>query len=84
MTTSKHKWHTPVFFFAMAAFFLTGGFRFVLRGHIRGVDLSPDTDPYRFWGLVVLSFIMGTFGFWRGIVELLAYLRERKIQSGLR
>ena len=84
MTTAKHRWHSPVLPFALAAFFLVGALRFVIRGHIRGVDLSPDADPYRFWGLVVLSFALAAFGFWRGIVELLACLHERKIQSSLK
>ncbi len=42
------------------------------------------TDPYLYWGLVVLCFAMGTFSFWRSIVELLAYLREQKMESNLR
>ena len=42
------------------------------------------TNPYLYWGLVVLCIAMGTFSFWRGIVELLAYLRERKMESSLR
>jgi hypothetical protein len=91
MTTSKHKWQTAVFLFMLGVFFLTGGIRFVIRGHLwwlhggsDGVDLRPDSDPYRFWGFVILAFAMATFGFWRGVVELLAYLRERKTQSDLR
>ena len=31
----------------------------------------PRTDPYLYWGLVVLCIAMGMFSFWRGIVELL-------------
>jgi hypothetical protein len=42
------------------------------------------TNPYLYWGLVVLCIAMGTFSFRRGIVELLAYLRERKMESSLR
>jgi len=79
MTTSRHRWHTPVLSFGLAAFFLTNALKYVIRGHIRGVDLRPDTDPYRFWGLVILSFALATFGFWRGIAGVLAYLRERKV-----
>ena len=44
----------------------------------------PGTDPYLYWGLVVLCIAMGTLSLWRGIVELLAYFRERKIASSLR
>jgi hypothetical protein len=43
----------------------------------------PRTDPYLYWGLVVLCFAMGTFSFWRGIIELLTYLRERKMELSL-
>jgi uncharacterized membrane protein HdeD (DUF308 family) len=45
---------------------------------------TPKTNPYPYWGLVVLCIAMGTLSLWRGIVELLAYLRERKIESSLR
>jgi len=41
------------------------------------------TNPYLYWGLVALCIAMGTFSFRRGIVELLAYLRERKMESSL-
>jgi len=44
----------------------------------------PETDPYLYWGLVVLCIAMGILSLWRGIVELLAYLRERKMESSLR
>lgn len=73
-----------MFFLALAAFFLAGGLRFVIRGQIRGVGLEPDISPYGFWGLVVLSFAMAAFSIWWGVVDLLGLLRERKIQSGLR
>jgi len=42
------------------------------------------TNPYLYWGMVVLCFAVGMFSFWRGIVELLMYLRERKTESSLR
>ena len=44
----------------------------------------PRTDIHLYWSLVVLCFAMGTFSFWRGSVELLTYLRERKMESNLR
>jgi len=44
----------------------------------------PRTDPYLYWGLVVLCIAMGTFSFWRSSVELLMYLREQKMESSLR
>jgi hypothetical protein len=44
----------------------------------------PRTDIPLYWSLVVLCFAMGTFSFWRSSVELLAYLRERKMESSLR
>jgi len=39
------------------------------------------TNPYLYWGLVVLCIAMGTFSFRHGIVELLAYLREQKMSQ---
>jgi hypothetical protein len=45
---------------------------------------TPPRTPYLYWGLVVLCIAMGTFSFWRGIVELFSYLRERKMESSLR
>jgi hypothetical protein len=46
---------------------------FVTSGVSRIISSSKShiTDPYLYWGLVVLCIAMGTFSFWRGIVELL-------------
>jgi hypothetical protein len=40
-----------------------------------------QASPYVYWGMVVLCIATGIFGFRRGIVELLAYLRERKLSE---
>jgi len=44
----------------------------------------PGIGPCLNWGLVVFCLAVGTFSFWRSMVELLAYLREQKMEPGLR
>jgi hypothetical protein len=39
---------------------------------------SARTDPCFYWSMVMLCIASGAFGFWRGIVELRAYLREQR------
>lgn len=58
---------------------------FMASGVLRSFSsfTSPRTDSSLYWGSVVLCFAVGTFSFWRSIVELLAYLHERKIEPGL-
>lgn len=46
--------------------------------------IPPKADPYLYWGIIALCIAIGMFSFRRGIVELLAYLRERKMESSLR
>jgi len=63
----------------------------MIRGHflqllVGGdvVDVRPDANPRLFWGFVVIALTGAAFSLWRGIAGVLAYLRERKIQSGVR
>ena len=58
-----------------AIFVASGVFRIVLS------FTHPRTDPCLYWALVVLCFAIGAFSFWRGIDELFAYLRERKMSQ---
>ena len=48
------------------------------------VDVRPDANPRLFWGFVVIALTGAAFSLWRGIAGVLAYLRERRIQSGVR
>lgn len=85
-------WHlrqaVPDFFVKAALLFVTTVtiVIFVASGVFRILSslTHPGIDPCLYWGLVVLCLAMGTFSFWRGMVELLTYLREQKMESGLR
>jgi Protein of unknown function (DUF998) len=54
---------------------------FVVSGVFRVLPsfTPPKPDAHLYWGLVATCIAMGTFSFWRGIVELLTYLRQWKI-----
>jgi hypothetical protein len=63
----------------LGIFVAAGVFRIVLS-----CLTPPRTDIPLYWSVVVLCFALGTFGFWRSSVELLTYLRERKMGTSLK
>jgi MFS family permease len=69
----------PALLFATVVTMATFGTSSVLR--ISSSFAPLQANPYLYWGLVVLCMATGTFSFRHGIVELQAYLRERKMSQ---
>jgi hypothetical protein len=82
----RQKLFSAIFLFAWGAFFLVFDIIGVNSGRVGqghwgmrlGLDLTPESAPLKFWGIISMNCVFAIVGFLLGIRELCAYLRSRQ------